>query len=175
VSTFFVHFLLPLGHRIRWAFSLKNVVWAVFFWSLRSCCFLPSPTGRPMFWLPSGPLRCLFFLRFFAPTRRVRCFFFFTFFFSLLLLRLLRLLLLLLLSSSLFCFSFFSFFVSFFFFFLFFSSSFFFSFLFSSFLFSSSGANVLATKQTNEEPSPLRNYTTSLGTRKKALRLARSD
>ena len=48
-------------------------------------------------------------------------------------------------------------------------------FLFSSFLFSASGANVLATKQTNEEPSPLRNYTTSLGTRKKALRTARSD
>ena len=80
VSTFFVQFLLPLGHRIRWAFSLKNVVWAVFFWSLRSCCFLPSPTGRPMFWLPSGPLRCLFFLRCFARTHRVPCFFFFTFF-----------------------------------------------------------------------------------------------
>ena len=31
-------------------------------------------------------------------------------------------------------------------------------FLFSSFLFSASGANVLATKQTNEEPSPLHNF-----------------
>ena len=75
MSTFFVHFVLPLGHRIRWAFSLKTIVWAPFLWSLRSCCFLPSPTGRPIFSLPSGPFRCLFFLRLFARTSPVRCFF----------------------------------------------------------------------------------------------------
>ena len=40
-------------------------------------------------------------------------------------------------------------------------------FLLSSFLFSSSGANVLATKKTNEAPSQLRNYTTSPGRKKK--------
>ena len=74
--------MLPLGHRIRSAFSLKTIVSAAFFWSLCSCCFLPSPTGRPIFSLPSGPLRCLFFLRFFACTRLFRCCFFFTFFTS---------------------------------------------------------------------------------------------
>ena len=63
VRTLFVHFLLPLGHRIRSAFSLKTIVWAAFcsgHFALAVFCF-HRQVDRSFGFLPAPSVVCFFF------------------------------------------------------------------------------------------------------------------